>query len=273
MKRALLLALLVVVGAACGGREQATSPTATGGEIPQGAVAAAGEKTRAAGTARVSFTLTMSGAQGAGTISGEGATARQRAHMTMNMSGLAGGALGGGELELIFDKLVFYVKPPAGSVSQLPAGKKWLKIDLAKLSKAGVLDAADLMQLNQSDPTQALDLLRGAGDFEVVGHDEVRGVETTHYRGTIDLEKAVENAPADAQDQARQLFEQSGLSTVPAEIWVDADGLVRQLEFTEKLPGVSMKVHEELYDFGAEVDTAPPPADQVLDITALLGNS
>jgi hypothetical protein len=30
---------------------------------------------------------------------------------------------------------------------------------------------------------------------------------------------------------------------------------------------------EQLYDFGVQVDAEPPPADEVFDITALLGTS
>jgi hypothetical protein len=273
-----LLLLVALLATGCGGggsTAQQTSSgetTATVSGSETSLIAAAGEKTRAAGTARVSFTVTIEGPQGSGTMSGEGVTGRGRAHMTVDFGGFAG-ALGKGKAEMIFDDLVFYVKLPPASSAQLPAGKTWLKIDLTKLSNQGQLDVADLLQLNQTDPSQTLDLLRGAGEFDEVGSDEVRGEETTHYRGTVDLTKAIENAPADARDQVRKLFEQTGTTTVPMDIWVDDRGLVRQLEFTQKAQGMSITVHQELYDFGAELDTTPPPADEVLDITDLLANS
>jgi hypothetical protein len=279
MKRlALALPLLIaLLAAACGGSSTATpTPTVTGGKTTSSTaslIAAAGEKTRAAGSARFSVEMSMNSAQGTGTISGEGVTGRNRAHMTMNLGGLAGSTLGHGEAEIIFENLVYYLRLPASSASQLPSGKTWLKVDLGKLSKQGGFDFSDLMQLNQTDPSQTLEFLRGAGEFKEVGKDQVRGEEATKYHGTVDVNKAVENAPAEARDQARKIFEQAGVTTIPMDIWVDGEGLVRQLEFKEDVQGMSLSVHEELYDFGAEVDTTPPPADHVLDITDLLANS
>ena len=38
-------------------------------------------------------------------------------------------------------------------------------------------------------------------DVEEVGTEEVRGVDTTHYRGTIDLERALEQVPESVKPQ------------------------------------------------------------------------
>ena len=281
MRRLVLLAALAALAlAACGGGGGSTAPTLTSsaqtvsGSDASSFIAQAGQKTRAAGGARVSFTLEMTGGQANGTMSGEGVFDRHGGRMTMNLGGLAGGALGSGKAEVVFRDLVYYVKLPAAAMAQLPTGKMWLKFDLGALSEQAGLDLEQLTQLNQSDPSQALQLLSGAEDFEEVGEGEVRGVGTTHYRGTVDMSKVAETAPEDVQDDIRKIIEQTGDRTVPMDIWVDGDGLARRLRWTQHLPqGTTMTMNEELYDFGAEVDATTPPADEVLDLTALLGNS
>jgi hypothetical protein len=276
---ALVLAIAV---SGCGGGGSTgtqTAPTAntggnTGGGSAQGAVAAAGAKTQGEQSARVSFTATFTGGKSAGKMAGEGAFAKRKGRLTLDMSGLAGGELGSGKAELIFNELVYYMKLPASAGAQLPAGKKWFKIDLAALGQERGLDLEQLMQLNQSDPSQALDFIRGASaDFAEVGKEDVRGEETTHYKGTIDLEKVAAEAPADIRDQYRRLFQLGGDKKVPMEVWIGDDGLVRKIRFTQDLPDKStLTMEEELYDFGTEVDVNPPPDDEVLDLTDLLGN-
>jgi LppX_LprAFG lipoprotein len=276
----LLTVLAALALAACGGGGGSAAPTTTSsaqtvsGSDLSSLIALAGQKTRAAGSARVSFKLEMTGGQANGTMSGEGVFDQHGGRMTMDLGGLAGGALGSGEAEVIFKELVYYMKLPAAAIAQLPPGKKWLKFDLGALSEQQGLDLEQLTQLNQSDPSQALRLLSGAEDFEEVGNEDVRGVETTRYRGTVDMNQVAENAPPDLQDDIRRIIEQTGDQTVPMDIWIDQDGLARRLQWTQHLQqGTTMTMDEELYDFGAEVDATTPPADEVLDLTALLGNS
>jgi hypothetical protein len=278
-----LAVLAALALAACGGGGGNAEPTTTSsaentatvsGSDPSSLIALAGQKTRAAGSARVSFTLEMTGGEANGTMSGDGVFDQHGGRMTMDLRGLAGGALGSGKAEVIFRDLVYYMKLPQAAAAQLPTGKAWLKFDLGALSRQQGLDLEQLAQLNQSDPSQALQLLSGAEDFEKIGKEDVRGAETTHYRGTVDMSRVAENAPEDLQDDIRKIIEQTGDRAVPMDIWIDRDGLVRRLRWTQHLPqGTAMTMEEELYDFGVDVDAQPPPADEVLDLTALLGNS
>jgi hypothetical protein len=260
----------------------AALPLACGGESvsPQAAVAEAATKYEEAGSSRVSMTATLKDVPGGPlTFTGEGEFDRERGRMTMDMSSL-GEATGGafaGELEMIFDRLVLYMKFPAAITEQLPGGKSWVRIDLREAGKELGIDFAELMQVQQSDPTQALQYLRGASeDFEAVGEEEVRGVETTHYRGTIDLRKAIEQVPEDARDSFERAVELIGTNRLPFEVWIDDDGMARRMKYEQPLPGAdgqeaSMELTMDLYDFGAEIDVEPPPADEVIDMQELLG--
>jgi hypothetical protein len=70
----------------------------------------------------------------------------------------------------------------------------------------------------------------------------------------------------------RRYLRLMGIKTYPVDLWVDRDGTVRKVsvELEYKLPTreyVKMKLSEEYYDFGVEVNIEPPPAKQVLDVT------
>jgi hypothetical protein len=270
---AILAVVVALAATACGGSGTGTTASATSSGPEQSLVAAAGTKTADAGSARMSFEASFEGPT-SGSMTGEGAFANRQGHLTLDLSGLsgAGAVLPDGEAELVFDNLVYYMKLPETGGLPLPPGKEWLKLDLQQLSQSQGLN---LEQLNQSDPSQALDFLRGASDdFEKVGTEDVRGVSTTHYKGTIDLTKVAEDAPPDVAEQYRKLAELAPSTTVPMEVWIGDDDLVRRIRFEQGLGGNStMTMEEEFYDFGADVDVTPPPEDEVVDLTALLGQS
>lgn len=71
------------------------------------------------------------------------------------------------------------------------------------------------------------------GEIETVGTETFRGVETTHYRATIDPTDYEKLAPAGKQEElsslADQLVSQSGIGAMPLDVWVDGSGLVRKL--------------------------------------------
>jgi hypothetical protein len=279
MQRAAWFIALVLLLAACGGGgSTAQAPTATepASTSPSSsaadAVALAGAKTQAAKSARIALEGAISGGAANGTISGEGEFSGRQGRMTMDMSGLAGGQIAG-RMEMIFDELIFYMKFPEEIAQGMPFGKEWIKFDLSQLGQQQGIDFQQLMQLSGTDPSQSLDLLLAASDdFREVGEEEVRGAPTTHYAGTIDLEKVAEQAPPEARDTYQQLLEVSQQTTVPVDVWIDDDGLTRRIRYEQTMPDRStMNLTQEYYDFGVEVDISPPPDDEVLDVTDLMG--
>jgi LppX_LprAFG lipoprotein len=261
----------------------AALPLACGGDdlSPKAAVAEAATKTADAGSARVSFNGEMTGVPGGPLeIRGEGEFEGQRGRITFDMSDFAAasGGLFGGEMEMVMDGLVIYMKFPSELAAQLPGGKPWLKMDLKEAGKELGIDFEDLMQFQQADPTQSLRYLLGASDdFEEVGSEEVRGVATTHYRGTVDLRKVAELAPEEVRTTYERVIALAGVTELPFEVWVDEEGLARRMKYEQPLPSGSggqkstMALTMEMYDFGVQVDVEPPPSDQVIDMQKLLG--
>ena len=161
---------------------------------------------------------------------------------------------------------------------KLPPGKTWIKLDLEKLGDKTGFDYSQLAQMGmgESDPTQMLEFLRAVSDgIEEAGSEEVRGVPTTHYRGSISLDRLAEELGepgADFVDRLRQM----GLESIPVEVWIDDEGLPRRMSYALTFSsqettgqGASTELVMEFFDYGKEVTVRIPPARKVADAADL----
>jgi hypothetical protein len=258
---------MLVLGAAlaaCGGS----------GADPVKALRAAATKTVAAGSARSALTL-LTTAQPGGTKTTKGTGAidfkAKRATFAIDTSGLGLAGLSG-TVDLVLADGVIYAK-----VASLLPGKPWLKLDPKTLGASGSSNLGGLGALASGDPAAGIRLLDGVADgAKKVGSEQVRGAATTHYRGTVDLEKVKVGASASMKASIDALIKQLGRSTYPVDVWLDNDGLVRRLRSRQAsaasgaTPAATVVRTEEYYGFGAEVAAEPPPADQVTDLADLL---
>src|SRR5205823_5437943 len=88
---------------------------------------------------------------------------------------------------------------------QLPGGKTWMRIDLAKAGKAAGIDLGQLMGGAGQNPSDWLALLRSNGEFSEVGYETVEGTDTTHDHGTtVDVSAPPADQVFDATDLAAQ---------------------------------------------------------------------
>jgi hypothetical protein len=116
-----------------------------------------------------------------------------------------------------------------------------------------------------NDPLWPLDALFGASEDAVeIGPEAVRGVPATLCRLTVDL------ARADAALRSGVSVPSGpyrSLSRLPAEVWLDADGLARRISVSsEPTAAADAQVWSvvELWDYGLAVDITPPGPDEVL---------
>jgi hypothetical protein len=116
-----------------------------------------------------------------------------------------------------------------------------------------------------NDPLWPLDALFGAGDDAVeIGPEAVRGVPATRWRVTVDLARADAALPAGVSVPSGPY---RSLSRLPAEVWLDADGLARRIAVnSEPAAPADAQVWSivELWDYGVAVDITPPGPDEVL---------
>lgn len=268
---ALLAALPVLAG--CGAEKLSTASIAEAADVT---VAERGMRIA------IDQTLTLPGA-GRMSTTGSGVmdTDGQTSHLTMKVASapdVVVGAFDKSDLttEVITDRTVVYTH--SAQLGQLlGAGRKWLRIDAAKVGEAAGIEVSALTQPGQ-DPTQALRQLKAVGaDVDKVGREDVRGVETMRYRATVDLRRYPALARAADRAAARaaieRLIEVTGASTIPVDVWIGKDDLVRRVTQKLSLKGAgapsAIQQRFELYDFGTKVDIKIPPPRQVTDVTDL----
>ena len=143
---------------------------------------------------------------------------------------------------------------PEGSPMRL-GGKRWVGFPLPD-------GGATMTQ----DPLDLLRLLSGQDGVLDLGGDEVRGVDTRHYRAELDTEALA--ALAEEQqanpligNQLRQLD-----GTGRFDLWLDDEDLPRRLRVVVEAQGVTAVFGFEMYEYGVDVDVTPPPAAEVIDV-------
>jgi hypothetical protein len=262
----------------------------TGGVGPE-AVAEAAERTGRVEGLRYTMTGETEAPQvGTIRITGAGVTdvKGQRGSATMEMPGMAERLEDMGEegaatdpdnwtLKMFFDSRFVYMHFP---IATEDAGKPWTKFDVLKTSEALGIDPALIRaSQQQGDPTMTLRNLRTVSDeVELMGTETVRGMESTHYKATIDLRRYAGIVPSPDREKARRSVDKliefnGGNETSDMEVWVGKDRLVRRMRWnqTMRMPGQSQVMKStytmEFTDFDAKVSIEPPDEDEVRDVT------
>ena len=186
------------------------------------------------------------------------------------------GVEGDFEMEMILDGSVMYMRSPMLSRSS-GLDTDWISMDLEALAP-GFSDLASLSQ-GQNDPTAQLEYLRGISDAEEVGTEQVAGVETTHYSGTVDLDAAYDRLPDDTRGELKQAIAQArkqfGNGAMPVDVWIDGDGLLRRMTISLESGGNSavdfgMEMTMEIPEYGIAMHLPIPKDGDVTDVSDLL---
>jgi hypothetical protein len=240
-----------------------------GGQNP---VAAAAEATSDAGGVRVSFTGSSQGPaqmtiNGRGVMNGE----TNRASIAMNATGSTTGGLQGFTLqEVVDDGDIYFSSPELGAA--FGGSAKWM------LMRSEVF--GDLLQSNASgtgmsaSPTQQLDALKDAS-YQVaeVGHEQLNGTATTHYRALLDIDKLTDELKSEVSgdfgDQIEQSMDQVSGATV--DVWIDGNGLLRRETSTSTIASIgSFTMTMDFSHYGIHPDIGVPPSSEVYDVTPLM---
>jgi LppX_LprAFG lipoprotein len=264
-----LLAAAAVGATACGG---SSSSSAAGGAGAQRAalLTKAAAATSAAGSAKLS--LTIGGSAAGSTVNATGSGVEDFAHkaadLTLNLTGATQG-----QLEVREVNGIAYLKLPSQLGGAISGGKPWISIDPAKIGAGSALSGLSSLS---SDPTQSFALLNSASDSVTkVGSESVHGQPSTHYKATIDLDKAAASNPQ-VSAVATQLKQALGTAQLPVDVWIDDKGRITR--FTEATGSAgstaapSATVSVDVYDYGTPVTVAAPPASDVTDVTNRLGS-
>jgi hypothetical protein len=261
---------LALYGGGCGSSATALDP-----------VAQAAQTTSQAGGAHIALSIQVSatGLPGAFAVNGEGFFNyhTQEGVLSLDTNGASPSAAlptGPLRIEEIFKSGAVYVSSPL-LAGKLPGGARWMKLDIARFAQAAGLDLQQLTG-GQANPAQFLQYLRAvAGTPTRVGSELVRGVVTTHYHATVDLDKlagVLGGGSGGALHAAlSKLVAQLGASELPLDVWVDGHGLVRRVALALSVPTGAGRAHVavtlELFGFGATPSLSAPPRGEVFDAT------
>ena len=248
--------LTAVLAAGCGGGKASVSTD------PVAAGRTAGDKVVGAGTSRFVLTSkTRIGSQKV-TITGDGLFDFGAKTGSLDFKLDAGGQGGdiqeritGGNLYLSLPKMpgIFY--------------------------KLALADVGGTSLGSSTDPSASFAALKGVSNgVQRVGSEAQRGEPTTHYKGTIDVQKALASSSGLAKDLLQQGLASSGLTTLPFEAYIDSAGRLRKYVQAVQLPGsaktggkpIDSTTTVELFDFGTKVDVQVPPLAKTKDGAPLL---
>ena len=170
----------------------------------------------------------------------------------------------------------------AMSVEYAESGEEPLTMRLVKgivYANFGELSDDKYVRIDPADTTSAmgrsfapvmddLDITKSIRQFEDAitdvdqedGQKEIDGVQTTPYRVTIDVDRAIKSGALDKDSKLRP-----GAS-VEYTFYIDGQDLLRRMEFTIG----PAKARMDVTNLGDPVDIAAPPADQVIDEDAFM---
>ena len=118
-----------------------------------------------------------------------------------------------------------------------------------------------------SDPSQLLAFLGATGTVTTVGSAQIGGVATTHYHAVTYLDRYAATVPASERQAASAamatLQQETGVTTLPIDVWIDAQHRVRQIVIS--LSGIcpqagsaSVTITMDLFDYGPQPTPAIP---------------
>lgn len=190
--------------------------------------------------------------------------------------------LGDGSVEMIVSTDRLYMRWPLIS-TLFGANTPWVSLDQAELFGDDMVPPTTASF--GYDPSMTLAFLESLADVEELGNEDVRGVATTHYRGVITWDTVLEQLPPEERALLESDLQAAGtpeipFSTMPIDVWVDADNLVRRYSMTMDLAQMATGMGEpatdaggvftfsyELFDFGEPIIVQLPLDADVTPLT------
>lgn len=250
MRRLVLVLLAIPVLSGCGGVDGSLFATAV-------------RNTQAAGGAEVAFqwNYEIPGQDRSIVMYGSGFEDVSKRHASIKAQ-LPAEAPGGGEMELIADEQVMYMRAPFMEAAL--GGKDWMKLDLGRLDESLGLEGDAIGQMGQGSADQLEALAQLSDGVEDEGREVVRGAEATHYSAVVDFDKL-------PGERLQRLAKLSGGSEVDVDVWIDDAQRIRRMEWDQQLAadGMRMKMIMEYVRFGVPVDIDTPDDGDVFDATDL----
>ncbi|MFU9036452.1 MULTISPECIES: hypothetical protein [Streptomyces] len=149
-------------------------------------------------------------------------------------------------------------------------GKSWVKYDYDVLAKKmGPAGALIKDQMNNNNPTRAMELLIASGKVKEAGKEDVRGVQATHYTGTLSISELTRMQSKNVSESDMKALEQqlktSGAGQEAIDLWISSDNLL--VKKREHLVGGKLPYDSTVFysNYGTKVPDQTPAAGDTVD--------
>ncbi|MFD0024350.1 hypothetical protein [Streptomyces sp. NPDC058382] len=167
-----------------------------------------------------------------------------------------------------------YAADMGAALAGQTGGKRWISYSYDDLAAVGGPSGAAMQdQMQNTSPDQGVRPLLASGDVKKVGKEQVRGVTTTHYSGTVDVaELTAKNSKLDAEQlsELKKQLNDAGITTEKVDLWVDGNDLL--VKKTERGSMKTGELNSTVFysDYGTKVSAERPPAGETIDFKDLL---
>jgi hypothetical protein len=183
----------------------------------------------------------------------------------LSVSGMLIEIPGAGPTDIVVNGDEVYIR--AGVFTDIPGCSRhqWVHTDPSRAEAD--LDGGWILTGGMSDVRLFIYYLFGtSGTPRELGEESIDGSLARHYSTTLDLQKANDVAPTDVRTVlTADLAEMRGAgirTEIPADIWIDSSGLVRQTVFVFSLnDGTRVRVTTAYSEFGSPLRDIPDPAE------------
>ena len=273
--RSISVAAAAVVGlaalSACSAASTAASHAASSADSAVSTVAdalsLATTKTESYNSVKMNMSMTVAGQN----VTSSGQFGWNPMAMTMGMNMPAANGRPATSMIMMMSGTTMYMGTPTAADFQ---GKHWMKLDLSSLQGGQALTQLATQSGNQN-PAVQLKLLTSSPGVTRVGQGTVDGVQATHYRGTVDL-KALAAKMAGQDAQLKSLLtsaSQQGMTTETVDLWVSDQNLPVRETISAATSSGAQNATIDFSDYSTStVTVTPPPADDTLDASSLLGS-
>jgi len=135
---------------------------------------------------------------------------------------------------------------------------------------------ADSFGASPINPADVMSVFgRAVNDFEDLGRETIRGVETIHLRTVIDVQEMVDEATAEELAELGELGADLPATLLPVHFWIDDAGNIHRFQtaidgtLDSEAGFAQMTMTWDMFDHGAPIEIVAPPADDVTDGSTL----
>lgn len=158
------------------------------------------------------------------------------------------------------------------------SGRDWVKLTFGDHYEDRDNKEAQGFGSQTLNPAWLVDLLRGSlmGSIERLGTETIRDTQTSRYRVNFSWDDTFEDVSDRELEGWLTAQAMMGIpdKVVKGEVWLDDDGLPRRIkanvrQVRDRNEELEVRYTLELFDFGADIDLALPPDDQVSEVDGL----